>query len=405
MAGPYIYGMINKIENTNQQDTGGCREKSKTGKINVPHTGENIEEWEEKMFLRVISPLLSKEQENRIITPAYISGLQQDVLAVHWHPEHIPMELIGQRIKNSFPDARNSLIIPTQHNSLMEFNGFAGVEIDCFSPEFDRKVQLLIHFTAEKAAGAEKIRVMAEHTFKYRSRQLFDILHALAGDKMDDSIKKAETATAAEREIEEFVGAYSCKILRLIESHAASINNIFLKNKLIRDYFEELKGVYDGHIIDMAQVFIKSVKELVKASFSTGYFYKTRDVISQARESGAGIVVPHPEQFWPILLADYDVDGYEVWNPQSRQFTEFLIGAVAKMNGNKKSSKRPLLIFMGDDTHMGEKIRNASVIDRDKASREIGMQPAWDDPDIMAALKTVKASRERVIDEYRQRLL
>jgi hypothetical protein len=75
------------------------------------------------------------------------------------------------------------------------------------------------------------------------------------------------------------------------------------------------------------------------------------------------------------------------------------------MNGNKKSSKRPLLIFMGDDTHMGEKIRNASVIDRDKASREIGMQPAWDDPDIMAALKTVKASRERVIDEYRQRLL
>jgi hypothetical protein len=397
--------MINKIENTNQEDRGGCQKKNKTGKVNVPRTDGKIEEWEENIFLRVISPLLSKEQENRIIAPAYISGLQQDVLAVHWHPEHIPMELIGERIKSSFPNAHNSLVIPTQHNAMMEFNGFAGLEIDCFSPEFDRKVQLLIHFTAEKAAGAEKIKVMAEHTFKYRSRQLFDILRALAGEQMDDSIKKAEAATAAEKEIEEFVAGYSRKILKLIEVHAAAINSIFLKNKLIRDFFEELKGVYDCHIIDMAQVFIKSVKELVKASFSTGYFYKTRDIISQARACGAGIVVPHPEQFWPILLADYDVDGYEVWNPQSRQFTEFLIGAVAKMNSNKKLSKRPLLIFMGDDTHMGEKIRKASLMDMDKASREIGMQPAWDDPDIMKALKTAKASRESVINEYRQRLL
>ncbi len=44
------------------------------------------------------------------------------------------------------------------------------------------------------------------------------------------------------------------------------------------------------------------------------------------------MVIPHPEQFWPILLADYDVDGYEVWNPQSREYTDFLIRALDNQN-------------------------------------------------------------------------
>ena len=393
MALLYIYGMMKKLKKTNP------------GLLGAAGISEEIEEWENIAFLKVVSPELSKEQEKTIVTPGHISALQQEVLAVHWHPEHIPMELIEKRIKASFPDAVNSLIIPTQHNTIMELNGFAGVEIDCFSHEFDRKVQLLLHFTAANAAKADKIKRLAEHTFRYRSKQLFDILHALSGSDMNDCRKKAVLATGAEENIAEFVRLYAVKLLKLIENNSASINGNFLKNKLIRDYFDELKSVYDGHVIDMAQIYIKSVKESVKAVFPTGYFYKTQDVISEARACGAGIVVPHPEQFWPILLADYDVDGYEVWNPQSRQFTEFLTGAVRKKNSNRKSSGRELLIFMGDDTHMGEKIRSPAVMDRDKAAREIGMQPAWDDLDIREALKAAKASRSQVINEYRERLL
>lgn len=394
MARVYIHVMIKKIS--------GAETGKPAGELRI---NEELEQWEKEAFLRVVSPVLSKEQEKTILTPGHISGLQQEVLAVHWHPEHIPMELIEKRIRASFPDAQNSLIIPTQHNTLMELNGFAGVEIDCFSNEFDRKVQLLLHFTSEKAAKAGKIKTLAEHTFRYRSKQLFDILHALSSGDMGEHRKKAVLATGAEDNIAEFVRIYALKIIKLIEDQAGKVNEIFLKNKLIRDYFDELKGVYDPHIIDMAQIFIKAVKESVKASFSTGYFYRTQDVISEARACGAGIVVPHPEQFWPILLADYDVDGYEVWNPQSRQFTEFLIGAVKKKNSARKSSSRPLLIFMGDDTHMGEKVRKPAVMDVDKAGREIGMQPAWDDLDIREALKAAKASRDQVINEYRQRLL
>lgn len=66
-------------------------------------------------------------------------------------------------------------------------------------------------------------------------------------------------------------------------------------------------------------------------------------------------MIPHPEQFWPILLTGYDVDGVEVWNPQSHRYTNFLVSVLNEKNRRMDSSERPLLIFMGDDTHMSEK--------------------------------------------------
>jgi hypothetical protein len=77
---------------------------------------------------------------------------------------------------------------------------------------------------------------------------------------------------------------------------------------------------------------------------------------------------------------------------------------VARNNKARKNQDRPLLVFMGDDTHMGEKIKKLSLRDPDKAAREIGSQPAWDDLDIRQALKDSRVSRAQTINEYRQRL-
>ena len=59
---------------------------------------------------------------------------------------------------------------------------------------------------------------------------------------------------------------------------------------------------------------------------------------------------------------------------------------------------------MGDDTHMAEKTRDPEVQDGEKARREIGYQPAWDDFSIRKALIRAGASRRRVIEAYQERL-
>ena len=115
-------------------------------------------------------------------------------------------------------------------------------------------------------------------------------------------------------------------------------------------------------------------------------------------------MIPHPEQFWPILLENYDVDGIEVWNPQSYEYTRFLIDVVNRENRTFRRRQRPLLITMGDDCHLGEKIKDPRYQDAAKAGREIGWQPPWEDLAIAKRLIAANCCRERVIQDYRDRL-
>jgi hypothetical protein len=148
---------------------------------------------------------------------------------------------------------------------------------------------------------------------------------------------------------------------------------------------------------------VKAVKKIVKARFSLEYFYETREVIEEARSLGGGVVIPHPEQFWPILLDDLDVDGIEVWNPQSFQYTNFLIDVVYRQN-KSSDRRRRLLVTMGDDCHLGEKVKDPRYQDPAKAGREVGLQPMWEDLRIRKRLIVADQSRRRVIEEYRGRL-
>jgi hypothetical protein len=105
-----------------------------------------------------------------------------------------------------------------------------------------------------------------------------------------------------------------------------------------------------------------------------------------------------------VLLDELDIDGIEVWNPQSFEYTQFLIDVVTRKNRTRERSDCPILITMGDDCHMGEKVKEPRLQDPEKAGREIGVQPPWDDLEIRKALIVAAADRGNLIREYRARL-
>ena len=361
---------------------------------------KEISKEDSNRFFAVVSTDLTKEQEKQITDVETVYPRQRSVLAVHWHPEFVPMDLIRKRIETTFPKRTSELIIPTQHNMLTEYDDYAGVEVDCYSQGFQRKVQLLLHFEKERVADAHILKDILAHTFKYRSSQLFKFINAIV--KPDEKIVNTAAAeTGATAGIVRFVTHHVAKIENLLNRHYDEILPMSIKNKLLRNYFNALRSEVDETVINRAQTFLQAVKNLVKREFPLKFFYRTSEIIEEARSLGGGIVIPHPEQFWPVLLADYDVDGYEVWNPQSLEYTRFLINTMVRQN---RHFSRPLIIFMGDDTHMGEKTRPIAEQDEKKAAREIGVQPPWDDMDIRKLLIKAGMDRNQVISEYSARL-
>ncbi|MFP4071202.1 MAG: hypothetical protein ACLFTB_04065 [Desulfovibrionales bacterium] len=361
-----------------------------------------ITEEDERIFASVVSVDLEPWQKEQIVSPETTYPRQGRVLAAHWHPEFVPLELVSRRLEALFPNKAEELVIPTQHNELLVFGPYAGVEVDCYAGRFDQKVQLLLHFRAERVAEAGVLTSLLAHTYQYRSKQLWDFIHAVVGP--DESIVSvAAKATGAGSGLVNFVRAYVKRVEELLEKHWSDVSRDSFKNKLLRNFFNGLRPVYGDSVIDRAQAFLKVVKEQVKLGFSPTYFYRVSEVIEEARSLGGCVVIPHPEQFWPILLARYDVDGYEVWNPQSRRYTDFLVDVVTEMNA-KSGSGRRILVFMGDDTHMGEKVKPPALQDPAKAAREIGVQPAWDDMGLRTRLIFANMSRQAVIREYIERL-
>lgn len=363
-----------------------------------------VTEDDERIFFSIISTELGPEQRRMVSHAHGRYSRQKTVLALHWHPEFIPFDLIRTRVDSLYPNRAEELIIPTQHNVLTSYDGvYSGVEIDCFSKGFNQKIQLLLHMTAGRAEKAGVLHSMASYTFRYRSAQLHDFIDALARPH-EPTLDEASLQTGADAKTIAFVCKAGTKVRGLLERHAERVPPDMIKNKILRNFMDELRPRYGNGFVNRAQAFLQAVKNLVKARFPVHYFYETRQVIEEARAAGAGIVIPHPEQFWPVLLADYDVDGIEVWNPQSRKYTEFLISVIAQKNAGACRGEKRLLILMGDDTHMSEKVRPAEARDHTKAAREIGYQPAWEELEIKKTLITAQMSRRQVLEEYRDRI-
>ncbi|MCA1742689.1 MAG: hypothetical protein ABR542_02420 [Desulfonatronovibrio sp.] len=377
----------------------------KINKLDPEKVTEEITESDHKAFAEITRLDLNQKQIEQIITPIEVMPRQKSVLAVHWHPEHIPMELIQKRIEATFPNKQNELIIPTQHNQIMTYdNQYSGVEVDCYSRGFQRKVQLLLHFKSENLENADVLKSMLAHTFEYRSSQLFELLDTLIDSQWEDYRQLAAEGTGVGENVINFARIQSNKLRKHLEANEPDISRNIIKNRLIKDYIDALRSVYPDNFINRVQVFIKSVKKIVKQNFSLTYFYRTSEIIEEVRQIGGGIIVPHPEQFWPILLCDYDIDGYEVWNPQSQEYTEFLVNVINRQNKSRGKDRKKLLLFMGDDTHLSEKVKDPTKIEASKYYRDIGVQPAWDDLSIRKSLIIGGFSREKMIEKYKSRL-
>jgi len=363
---------------------------------------EEITEADQTRFFDVVSTDLKPWQVEQVLTPSSVHVRQETLLAAHWHPEFVPMDLIRKRVDAMFPNRKEELLIPTQHNQLLSWDGFSGVEVDCFSSGFNRKVQLLLHFANERVEEAGVLKSMLAHTFKYRSGQLFDFMHTIT-KPMESRINRAAKATGADPDLIEFVRVNVTKIEQLLDTHWTDVPRMSVKNKLLRNWFDTMRHDLGDVNVDRIQSYLKAVKKLVKEGFNLSFFYRASEVIEEVRSLGGCIVIPHPEQFWPILLRNYDIDGIEVWNPQSQEYTEFLISVVNERNA-RRDKEREVLIFMGDDCHMGEKTKPTDQQNEEKAAREIGLQPAWDDLSIRKKLIVNNISRRSIIKEYRARL-
>jgi hypothetical protein len=359
-----------------------------------------------RMYRELVSTKLTAEQIRMIEEPERTYELQTWVLAVHWHQEFVPLEHVRVRVGRLFPNREDELIIPTQHNVLSSWDEHTGVEVDCYSAGFNRKVQLLVHFASSRVnEKADVFRGMLEHTFKYRTGQLFEFLDSIIDPKLQDRVDEAAAETWTDEDTVEFVRIHARRLKAMLESSVRETPPEMIKNKLIRDYLDGWRATYGDPLIDHVQVFLKALKMIVKRNFALDYFYRTEEVIEEVRGLGGCIVIPHPEQFWPVLLDDVDIDGIEVWNPQSFEYTAFLIDVVNRKNATRARADRPILITMGDDCHMGEKIKDPRSQDPVKAGREIGVQPPWDDPGMRKNLIVAKADRVNLIREYRARLV
>ncbi len=363
---------------------------------------EEITGWDIETFHKITSVQLTTHQKDVLTNPLKTHPAQKSVIALHWHPEFIPMDIIKQRIHNTFPAMEDRLIIPTQHNVIMTYEGYAGVEMDCFSKAFNLKVQLLLHFKEENVKNADTLKSMLKHTYRYRNGQLNEFIDTIINPAFDDRLQRAVKASNIDSDLVKIVQVNTNKLRKMIDQYENDITPEMFRNKLLINYFESLRDVYEDSQVDKMIVFLKNVKSVVKEMFSKDYFYRTSEIIEEVRALGGCIIIPHPEQFWPILLADYDVDGYEVWNPQSRRYTDFLINVVHRQNNSRKD--KPLLITMGDDCHMGEKVKDPNKQSLEKASREVGVQPAWEDQAIQRSLDMENVNRQSVIREYKARL-
>lgn len=364
---------------------------------------EEITQEDLDRFFRVVSTDLEPWQIEQVVTPNEVHVRQEALLAVHWHPEFVDMAHIRKRVDTMFPNRTNELLIPTQHNVLMSWDNHSGVEVDCFSSGFNRKVQLLLHFTNEKVKDAGVLKSMLAHTFKYRSGQLFEFMHTITKPHAD-RIDEAARAVGADAELIEFVRINVQKIQQMLDDNWTDVPRQSVKNKLLRNWFDTMRADLGENATQRVQAYLKAVKKIVKRGFDLSFFYRASEIIEEVRGLGGCVVIPHPEQFWPILLRNYDVDGIEVWNPQSQEYTEFLISVVNEQNERRTSKEREMLIFMGDDCHMGEKTKPLDQQDTAKAAREIGYQPAWDDLAIRKKLIVNEVSRRSIIQEYKDRL-
>ncbi|MDR2339652.1 MAG: hypothetical protein LBF40_05925 [Deltaproteobacteria bacterium] len=362
--------------------------------------GKYLDEMDWAIFEGLTCIELTEGERLLATTPGMVDVSDRNVMALHFHPEWVPIGMIDERLRKAFPNAKGRLAIPTQHNIIQGLDSFSGVEADVFCPECGAKLQFLIHLKSHRLNKPTAFASMIERTFRYRALQLLDILHELIepGKCMAEESDRLgfDITTAAIARI------YASKLLLLIEKSGivGTLRAGMLKNRLLTDFICKRAMGFGKRETERLLEYVNRMKKLVKARLDPDRFHTPKELIEEARSLGAGVVIPHPPRFWPALLCDLDVDGWEVWNPSTPDHVMFLIDCL----GRRKPGKREPLAFMGDDTHMSAKIRPETLAKKISDQTEIGFQPPWDQAEVQAALKAAGQSRERTLNEYLERI-
>jgi hypothetical protein len=362
-----------------------------------------VSDWDEQTYALLVSSRLSPARRHAIAWPRQTYPDQDAVLATHWHPDGVPMELIRHRIGALFPSRTAELVIPTPHNRLAAYGELAGAEIDCYAPEIRDKVQLLIHLPRDRAARATALTGILEQAAETRARLLLRILEELDAAGPTKRLGRVATKITADPSALEFVQLRARKLRALIDRNRSKTPAHVLRPRLFRLYLEALRGQCGDRIADQGQALIRALSKALKRDEPAASFHSIYDIITEVRAARGGVVVPHPQKFPGVLETNYDVDGYEVWSPGWPRKTSALIDAIAERSASRKA--RPFLMFLADDCHLGEKLRPANLRCPKRAAREIGVQAGWDDPAIRSCLERAGVTRRGVIEAYRHRLL
>ncbi len=189
-----------------------CSEPAPPEDFGLDRAVGGIDGWDRQLYRRLVATELSAEERLRVAAPELVLPRQREVLAVHWHPEWVPLELARRRVDRMFPGRETELMIPTQHNQLLTLGGYAGVEVDCFAGGFGRKVQLLLHFKAERVRGAEVLKAMLAHTFRYRTSQLSFFMDTILDREGEKRLAEAVDNTGANQELVAFLRFYTARL-------------------------------------------------------------------------------------------------------------------------------------------------------------------------------------------------
>lgn len=400
----------NQSPNDTDEDHKRAEQKPQGNGPTAAMLSHEVNEDDYALFCRLVDTSITPEHITKLIQPYDVYPEQKEVLAVHWHPQHIPLSIIAQRFNALYPHAapEDRLIIPTEHNVLHTWGPYAGVEADCADHKMGLKVQLLLHFKEEHVRKAHTLRTMLEHTARYRTMQLRHLLETAAtpqAPQHQHRLERAVRTSGATPQVVEFVTAQAFKLLHLLGSEIDAPTTDERRSTLLRDTVETQRAKLGDLFTAQVHAYTKALRGRVKAEFPLDFFHTAQEFIEETRALGGMITIPHPEQFWPILLANYDTDGVEVWNPQSKRHTNFLIATIAETNRRRARSgkRRPLIVTTGDDCHVGEMAQQL-ISNDERPSRELGLQSAWTDESTVAALGDAGISKQSIMHAIRERL-
>lgn len=359
-----------------------------------------IVQSKEELFEDLIKDQLNKDKTDKVTNPRFIMPEIENVLALHWHPENLSIETAVKRLSKTFPNATNKLIIPTDHNIFKSYQGISGTEIDCFAKELKKKVQLLIHIKDDNLKNSFTLKTMVNYSAEFSKKFLLFFLDSLIGKSTVSNFiwEKVASEAVLDKKYYEEIRKLSKEFITLFESR--KIDYFLISNSLLVNFVCNILTKYNDLIKKQAKLFLLEFKKLCYIHFDTKFFYSVEDFVEEVQWSGGAISVPHPEQFWPILLTKYKFDGIEFWNPSSASYSELILDRIIRLNKYKKEAVIPLV---GDDTHFNKLVEEVSK--NRIPSRDLGYQPIWKSKIIQQILKRNSLCKQKIIDLYRERLM